>query len=196
MSDVTRRKVLTSSVAALAVSALSQEAQAGQAGSAGQFTVRAGEGRPGGQWLVHGDKAFSTKISGKDVGKAYAALEIHTPPGLGPELHIHIGQSEMFYVLKGSVGMQCGSAMTTLKAGDTFFVPPDVPHSYVTLGTEPAHMINVFQPAGDIEAFFAEYSTLVNVDGEPDREKLAAAYAKHGMRVVGPPVKTASFAAA
>lgn len=128
MKAMNRRKLLTSSVAGLAASTFSRsEAQSGEAGAVGPFAVRAGEGRRGGQWLVHGEKAFSTKVSGADVGKTYASMEIHTPPGLGPELHIHIGQNEMFYLLKGSIGLQCGANKTVLKAGDVFLVPADTP---------------------------------------------------------------------
>lgn len=186
---------MTSSAAAVAVSAFSRsEAQSTQTNVPGAFTVRAGDGRPGGQWLVHGEKVFSTKISGADVGKRYAVLEIHTPPGLGPELHIHLGQNELFYVLKGSIGLQCGSDRTILKAGDSFMAPADVPHAYVTLGAEPAHMLNLFDPAGGTEAFFADYAPLIDVEGEPDHKKLAEAYAKHGMKVVGAPLVASSFA--
>jgi mannose-6-phosphate isomerase-like protein (cupin superfamily) len=113
--------------------------------------------------------------------------------GLGPELHIHPEQNELFYLLKGSIGLQCGSERTILKAGDSFMAPLNVPHAYVTLGAEPAHMLNVFDPAGRTEAFFADYAPLVNVAGEPDRNKLAAVYAKHGLKVVGPPLKASSF---
>ena len=71
--------------------------------------------------------------------------------------------------------------------------PANIPHAYVTLGGEPAHMLNVFDPRGGTEAFFAEYAPLVNVQGPPDREKLAAVYAKHGMKVVGPPLAASDF---
>ena len=190
-----RRQMVATSVAGLAASALSRsQAESRNAGAAAPFTVRAGEGRPGGQWMIHGDKAFSTKVSGADVGKAYAALEIHTPPGKGPELHTHPGQNELFYLLRGSIGMQCGAEKTVLKVGDVYLVPADTPHAYVVLGTEPAHMLNVFDPAMEIEAFFAEYAAIVDVDGEPDRQKLAANYVKHGMKLVGPPLKASDFA--
>ena len=195
MNPLSRRKLLTSSAAAVAVSTLSLSgAQSAPTKAAGPFTVRADEGRAGCEWLVHGKKAFSTKVSGADVGKKYAVLEIHTPPGLGPELHIHFGQNELFYMLKGSIGLQCGSKRTILRAGDSFMAPLNVPHAYVTLGTEPAHMLNLFDPAGGMEGFFADYAPLVSVAGEPDRVKLAEAYAKHGMKVVGPPLVASSFA--
>ena len=185
---------MTSSTAAIVASPFSlSEAQSTRTKAAGPFTVYAGGGRPGGQWLVHGEKAFSTKVSGGDVGKTYAAIEVHTPPGLGPELHVHPAQNELFFMLKGSIGVQCGSDRIILKVGDTFMAPLNVSHAYVTLGTQPAHMLLIFDPAGDMEGFFAEYASLVSVKGEPDRKKLEEVNAKHGIRVVGPPLTTASF---
>ncbi len=189
-----RRKLLTSTAVGIAAATFTRsEAQSPEHSPAPLFTVRAGAGRPSGQWLVHGEKAFSTKVSGADINQIYAAVEVHTPPGFGPEMHIHIGQNELFFMLRGSVGLQCGSDRTILKAGDAFMAPADVPHAYVTLGTEPAHMLNIFDPAGAIEAFFAEYAPLVGVDGPPDAKKLAEVYAKHGMKVVGPPLQASSF---
>jgi len=195
MKTLNRRKLLTSSAAVVAASTLSlSKAQGGQTGSAGAFTVRAGEARPGGQCLVHGEKAFSTKVSGADVGKTYVAIEIHPPPGVGPEVHVHLAQNELFFMLKGSIGVQCGSDRTILNVGDAFMAPAKIPHAFVALGTETAHVLLVYDPAGDMEGFFEEYAPLVSVDGEPDRKKLAEVYAKHGMKVVGPPLNASSFA--
>jgi quercetin dioxygenase-like cupin family protein len=194
MKAINRRKLMTSSAAVLAATAFPQsEAQSAHINVTKAFAVRAGEGRPGGQWLVHGEKAFSTKVSGADIGKTYTAIEVHTPPDRGPELHIHFDQNELFYVLKGSIGLQCGSDRMILRVGDSFMAPANIPHAYVTLGTEPAHMLNVFDPSSGTESFFSEYAPLVSVEGEPDPNKLAQAYARHGMKVVGPPLKASSF---
>jgi mannose-6-phosphate isomerase-like protein (cupin superfamily) len=195
MRTLNRRKLLTSSAAVVAASTLPlSEAQGGPANSVGAFTVRVGEARPGGQWLVRGEKAFSTKVSGADVGKTYVAIEIDPPPGVGPELHIHLAQNELFFMLKGSIGVQCGSDCMILNVGDAFMAPANISHTFVALGTEPAHVLLVYDPAGHMEGFFEEYAPLVSVDGEPDRKKLAEVYAKHGMKVVGPPLKASSFA--
>jgi quercetin dioxygenase-like cupin family protein len=195
MKPINRRKLLTSSAAVVAASTFSiAEAQSLPTYVAGPFKVRAGEGRPGGQWLVHGEKAFTTKVSGADVGKTFAVIEVHTPPGLGPELHVHPAQNELIFVLRGSIGLQCGSERTILRAGDAFMAPLNVPHAYVTLGAEPAHMLHLFNPAGDMEAFFADYAPLINVEGEPDHQRLAAVSEKHGVKVVGPPLLASSFA--
>lgn len=195
MEPINRRTLLTSGAAVAAASTFSlAKAQSDPPKVAGAFTVRAGAGRPAGQWIVHGEKAFSMKVSGADVGNQYAMIEIHTPPGLGPELHIHSAQNELFYVLRGSIGVQCGSQRTILRAGDSFMAPADLPHAFVTLGKEPAHTLFVFDPAGDMEGFFAEYAAIVGVEGELDRGRLAEAYARHGLKIVGPPLMASSFA--
>ena len=195
MKPINRRKLLTAGAAAMAAVALPPpEAQSEPTRVAGPFTVRDDEGRPGGLWFVHGEKTFFTKVSGADVNQRYAIIEANTPPGLGPELHIHPMQNELFFVLKGSIGVQCGSVRTILKAGDAYMAPANVPHAFVALGTEPAHTLFLFDPAGEMEAFFAEYAPIVSVEGEPDRKKLVEVNAKHGIKVVGPPLKTSDFA--
>ena len=189
-----RRKLMTSGAALLAGSSfLEAKSQSAHTNVTKAFTVRAGDGRPGGQWRVHGEKAFSTKVSGADIGRTYAMIEVHTPPDRGPELHLHLNQNELFYILKGSIGLQCGPDRMILSAGDSFMAPANVPHAYVTLGAEPAHMLNIYDPAGGIEGFFAEYAPLVSVSGEPDPNKLAEAYERHGMKALGPPLKASSF---
>ena len=194
MRAFNRRQVLTSGAASLTLSTLGVPDAEGEQTNVESFVVRSGEGRRGGPWLVHGERAFATKVSGADVGNTYAAIEVHTPPGYGPALHIHLRQNELFFMLTGSIGLQCGSDRTILNAGDSFMAPANVPHAYVTLGTDPARMLMIFDPAGDMEGFFGEYAPLVNVDGEPDPRRLAEVYAKHGMKVVGPPLKVSNFA--
>lgn len=194
MKRMNRRKLLASGTAAVAVSTLAPAtAQSVRSQAAGPFTVRAGRGRPGGVWLVHGVKSFFTKVSASDVGGRYAVVEAHTPPGLGPELHIHPLQNELFIVLKGSIGVQCGSERTTLQEGDSFMAPANIPHAFVVLGAEPAHTLFFFDPAGQMEQFFADYAPVLNVEGEPDHKELAEVYAKHGIEIVGPPLAASSF---
>jgi quercetin dioxygenase-like cupin family protein len=195
MKIMNRRELLKSGGVALATSTLPlPEATSVQVKASVPFTVPADEGRPGGLWFVHGEKTFFTKVSGADVGHRYAIIEAHTPPGLGPELHTHLHQNELFFVLKGSIGVQCGSERTVLRTGDAFMAPANTPHAFVALGTEPAHTLFLFDPAGDMEAFFADYAPIISVDGEPDRQKLVEVNAKHGIKVVGPPLSAGSFA--
>jgi quercetin dioxygenase-like cupin family protein len=191
MKPINRRNLLKSSAAALVVSTVSPSSA--HTPAAGPFNVRADEGRPGGVWLVHGAKSFFTKVSASDVSSRYAIVEAHTPPGRGPELHIHPFQNELFLVLKGAIGVQCGSDRTVLRAGDMFMAPANVPHAFVALGAEPAHTLFLFDPAGDMERFFADYAPVLDVVGEPDHQKLAEVYARNGVKIVGSPLAAASF---
>ena len=57
--------------------------------------------------------------------------------------------------------------------------PANIPQAFVTLGSQPARILTVFDAAGDMEGFFAEYAPLVDVSGEPDQKEIRAAYEKH-----------------
>ena len=196
MKTINRRKLLTCSAATLVASTVSPfEAQSTQSLAAGPFKVGAEEARPGGLLLVRGAKTFFTKVSASDVGGRYTLVAARTPPGLGPELHLHPHQNELFVVLQGSIGVQCGSERVRLKAGDCFMAPANVPHAFVALGMEPAHTLFLFDPAGEMEQFFADYAPVLSEPGEPDRKKLAEVYAKHGVTIVGPPLAASSFPA-
>ena len=118
---------------------------------------------------------------------------METPPGRGPEMHVHLAQNEFFFLLQGSIGIQCGTDKFVLKTGDSFMAPLGVPHAYVTLSQQPAHILNVFDPAGDMEAYFAKLATIIRPDGPPDAKQVEANYADHGMKMVGPPLRTSSF---
>ena len=63
--------------------------------------------------------------------------------------------------------------------------PANVPHTFVVLGTEPAHTPFLFDPAGHMEGFFADYAPVLNVEGEPDHKKLAEVYVRHGPKNSG-----------
>jgi quercetin dioxygenase-like cupin family protein len=68
-------------------------------------------------------------------------------------------KTKVFYLVAGKIGLQCGPEKLVLNVGDTFMAPMNVPHAYVTLGSEPARMLNVFDPAGEIEDFFPSMLT-------------------------------------
>jgi quercetin dioxygenase-like cupin family protein len=194
MKAFNRRQVLTSTTAALAGSTWLASNAPGEQTDAKAFLVRTGEAREGRPLIVQGDEnAFSTKVRGADGNQRYSVIEVHTPPDRGPLLHIHPSQNELFFILHGSIGVQCGSERTILNAGDAFMAPANVPHSFVTLGTQESRMLNVFDPPGDMERFFQALASALNASGPPDEKKLASVYVSHGIEVVGPPLRAASF---
>lgn len=194
MKAFNRRQVLTSSAAALTVSTLLASDAEGEQTNVKAFLVRTGQAREGRPLVVQGDEnAFCTKVRGADGNKRYSVIEVHTPPERGPLLHIHPSQNELFFVLHGSIGVQCGSERTILNAGDAFMAPANIPHAFVTLGTEESRMLNVFDPPGDMERFFQALASSLNASGPPDKNKLASVYANHGIEVVGPQLQASSF---
>ena len=194
MKALNRRQVFVSSTAALTVSTLLAWEAEGEQTSVKSFVVRTGQAREGRPLAVQSDEhAFSTKVRGADGNKRYSVIEAHTPPERGPLLHIHPSQNELFFVLHGSIGVQCGSERTILNAGDAFMAPANIPHAFVTLGTEESRVLFVFDPPGDMEHFFQALASSLNASGPPDENKLASVYKNHGIQVVGPPLQASSF---
>ena len=194
MTVLSRRRVLASGAASLAGSAfLAGAAVAESTSPAAPFLVRAKAGRNGSPWVIRGVTPIEVKVSGKDVGGRFATILVNTPPGRGPELHVHLHQNELFYVVAGRIGLQCGAERMILSVGDTFMAPMQVPHAYVTLGTETAGLLNIFDPAGDIENFFSEYVGALNTNRPPDRKRMEAINDENGLKIVGPPLAVSSF---
>ena len=195
MHRFNRRQVVTGSATLFAGTCvpLAPTAEAQTLNAAGPFFASASAGRGASPWLIHGAPSMLIKVSGSDVHGRFSAIQINTPPGLGPELHVHHNQNELFYMLSGRIGLHCGTERHVLSTGDTFMAPRGVPHAYVTLGEEPAHIFNLFDPADKIESFFAEYSAILNRNGPPDRAALANLYGRCDMQVLGPPLDATSF---
>ena len=161
---------------------------------AGPFVTKSGESRSGPPLTIGGHPFALTKIAGADVAGRYAAFVLNTPPGRGPELHIHLAQNEWFYLLEGTIGLQCGDQRIVLRAGDSFLAPEGVPHAYVTLGSLIARMINLFDPAGQMEAYFAAYAAIINsIEGAAQHQRVASISPAYGLRVVGPPLSPDLF---
>ena len=61
------------------------------------------------------------------------------------EVRSHQHPQEQFgYVIKGGFEMIVGNEKTTLDAGDAYFIPPNLRHSFIAIGETEA--IDVFSP--------------------------------------------------
>jgi quercetin dioxygenase-like cupin family protein len=70
----------------------------------------------------------------------------------GAEVKLHQHPSEQFgYVIKGGFRMTIGGDSAELGAGDAYFIPPDVPHTFIAVGDTEA--IDVFYPKRAEEDF-------------------------------------------
>jgi quercetin dioxygenase-like cupin family protein len=101
----------------------------------------------------------------------------------GPPRHLHHDQDEWFYILEGSFAMEIGDERFLLKPGDSILAPREVPHAWAFIDGTLGRLLISFLPAGKMEAFFREVST---VHGRPPREP--EVWRAHGMELLGPPL--------
>ena len=75
------------------------------------------------------------------MGKGRLFNHVILNPGCGIGWHVHSGDSETFYVLKGEAEYNDNGTVTTIKAGDITNVLPGEGHSAMNNGTEPVEII-------------------------------------------------------
>jgi quercetin dioxygenase-like cupin family protein len=148
------------------------------------FIVKSGKARFGVHTPFMGVNPNDVKISGKDTNGQLAVFEYVGTQKVGPSLHIHFEQDEIFTVVEGEYVFQVGDKKETLKSGDTIFLPRQVPHTWIQL-SDKGKLIYYLQPAGKMEEFFM---TMNNLKGRPTAEEIDNIHATHGLKVVGPPL--------
>ncbi len=89
-------------------------------------------------------------------------MEIESPPGSGPGLHVHEEAEESFHVLDGDVTFQIGSERPAASTGDFIHIPRGTPHRF-EVGLRPARLLASYAPAGD-ELPFLELGVPADVD--------------------------------
>ncbi|WP_020607678.1 cupin domain-containing protein [Spirosoma spitsbergense] len=152
------------------------------------FKTKPGEGRYHGHIQLKGvnSNILDVKVSGKDTNGDLAIFEqTSLSPKRGTPLHIHPNQDEVFQVLEGNYVFQVGPDNYSLTAGESIFMPRNVPHAWSQL-SDKGKMTVIFQPAGKMEEFFVTMSSLPH---EPDQAEIARIFADNDMRIVGPPLK-------
>ncbi|WP_332369062.1 cupin domain-containing protein [Spirosoma telluris] len=87
------------------------------------FTVKAGDARFGVHTPYRGVNANDVKISGKDTNGQLAVFEYVGTEKVGPVLHVHHDQDEIFSIVDGEYLFQVGDEKFIVKAGDTVFAP-------------------------------------------------------------------------
>src|SRR3954447_2018193 len=113
------------------------------------FNVGAGKDRFNEGFNRYGT-TIDCKVSGKDTGGAMCVLEMNQS---GWPRHINQDQDEWIYVVDGEVDLEIGKKRFRLAARESMFIPRNVEHVWAAV-TEPARIINTYQPAGKIEEFF------------------------------------------
>lgn len=148
------------------------------------FIVDAGKSRFGELVKFLGVHPNDLKISSKDTGGQLSVFEYTGLGKVGPMLHIHFEQDEIFMVMEGEYRFVVGEETHVLKAGQTIFLPRGIPHTWIQL-SDRGKMIYFLQPAGKMEEFFSYMNKLKE---RPSPEEMDRIHAEHQMKVVGPPL--------
>jgi uncharacterized RmlC-like cupin family protein len=102
---------------------------------------------------VRGGDAFGNKqrlnlfegISDRTCGaRGISMYKVMIPPGGRAEPHSHRGYETAIFVLKGEIETRYGDGLekkVVNVAGDFLFIPADLPHQPVNIGTETAEAI-------------------------------------------------------
>ncbi len=181
-----RKKFLASALLATPAFALGKNIfPDSSTGTPTPFVVGAGKSRFGETIKFLGIHPNDLKISGKDTDGQLCVLEYTGFAKTGPMLHVHLKQDEIFLVTEGSYRFVVGSETHILAAGDSIFLPRNIPHTWIQL-TDRGKMIYMLQPAGKMEEFFSYMNKL---KAPPSPEEMDRIHAAHEMKVVGPPLE-------
>ena len=136
-----------------------------------------------GEYRGLGVSAIDFKVTTQDSGGGVFILENVFHAKGGPARHLHYDQDEWFCALEGEFVVEVGTERFRLAPGDSLLAPRQVPHVWAYVGDSRGRILVVFQPAGQMEAFF-RIVTQANAMPPQDPELWRA----HGMELLGPPL--------
>lgn len=152
------------------------------------FKIEANKDRYQEELLIMGG-SFSCKVSSADTGGDLLIYDTIRHEKGGPAFHVHHSQDEWFYVVKGEFIVKVADETFSLKPGDSAFAPRTIPHGFAKVSDGEGQMLVLFQPAGLMEDFFKEMSKLGPSVPKNQEQTLKELWRKHGMEIVGPPLK-------
>ena len=133
-------------------------------------------------WVV----ADRIRFRGRLPGSALELIEVDVPPGSGTPPHVH-ASPEMFHVVEGTLTIRSFAGPVPEAAevgpGGTVRVAPWAPHNYSNDSRRPVRMLVLLEDT--MTAFFRDIGTAERPE-HPDFAAIAAAMARHGIRLVGP----------
>jgi mannose-6-phosphate isomerase-like protein (cupin superfamily) len=106
----------------------------------GAVVVRPGEGK-----RVYNVEFLATSDDTPRFNLGIITLQPHRD---GPELHVHDGEDDSFYILEGELTFVVEEHEVVAGPGTFVLVPPGVRHTFANRGDAVVRMVNVHAPAG------------------------------------------------
>jgi mannose-6-phosphate isomerase-like protein (cupin superfamily) len=118
------------------------------------YVVGPGEGVPG--------REPDVKASGQSTGGSLTVIEAMIDGG--PPRHTHSREDESFYVLTGTLDVECGEDRFRAGPGSFVFLPRNLPHVFRSVGG-PATALLIVTPGG-LDEYFAELSAALAANAD------------------------------
>jgi mannose-6-phosphate isomerase-like protein (cupin superfamily) len=106
----------------------------------GAVVVRPGEGK-----RVYNVEFLATSDDTPRFNLGIITLQPHRD---GPDLHVHDGEDDSFYILEGELTFVVEEDEVVAGPGTFVLVPPGVRHTFANRGDAVVRMVNVHAPAG------------------------------------------------
>lgn len=122
---------------------------------------------------------------------ALTVMEQRAALGFSPPLHVHDREDTALLVLSGHITVRVGDVERAVGPGEMAWLPRRVPHTF-RVDSDEVHLLELATPSG-VEDFHREASEPAQGDrlppsAMPDVPRLAAAFARHGGEILGPPM--------
>lgn len=116
---------------------------------------------------------------GEATAGQVAIVEHTLDPGLlGAALHTHTRETEISYVLRGTLTVQIGGDVCRVQRGGMIVKPANVPHAFWNAGVLAVQFLEIITPGG-FERYFEDIAPFIPRDGPasmPDILRIAAGY--------------------
>lgn len=124
-------------------------------------------------------------IRSEDSGTALSQWVEDIPVGVGPPMHVHHRERELFRVLSGEFRFWCAGATFEIRSGDTALIPSEAHHTFKNVGTGAGQLLITMTPGG-LEKFFDEVEAQ-QLHPSTDMPQIVALAAQFNLEFVGPP---------
>lgn len=127
-------------------------------------------------------------------GGALSVVEFTAGRGIGPPLHRHHDEDELFVVLDGEVAFHSAGERLTTTAGGIAFLPQGVPHTFQVVSDEARFTCVTASRSGAprFDAMVTALGVPTTTPTQPqpgyvDATRVADVCRDHGIEVLGPP---------
>jgi len=116
-----------------------------------------------------------TKVAPDETDGQFTAIVIDIPPECGPPMHSHVGDSEFFFILEGTLTLSDPDGDIEVEPGDFCFLRAGGSHAFRNNTASPVRALAVVTPGHDAHRFFKQ------VDAQVDQPAVMDAAVRNGI---------------